>query len=191
VDRDQDLKCIEKILDGDRNAYAFLVDRYKDMAYSLALRMVRNREEAEEIAQDAFVKAFRSLSSFKGNSRFSTWLYKIVYNTSISSLRKKEIEKLDLDEASLPAADITESSSAYASLNNAERSKFLEKALEVLDEDERFLIIMYYYEELDIDELAAITSLTKTNTKVRLFRSRKKMLAYLELYLKEETYNLI
>ena len=191
MDRDPDYKCIEKVLAGDRNAYAILVDRYKDMVFSLALRLMRSREEAEEIAQDAFVKAFRSLASFKGKSRFSTWLYKIVYNTAISSLRKKEIERIQMDDGNLPDTELTESHSIYSSLTNEERKKFIDNALEILDEEEKFMIIMYYYEDRELDEVAAITGLTKTNVKVRLYRARKKMLIYLKSYLQEETYSLL
>ena len=92
VDKDQDIDCIEKVVAGDRNAFAFLVDRYKDMVFSVALRMARNTEEAEEIAQDAFVKAFLSLASFRGKARFSTWLYRIV-PPNLSGLRAHHPKK--------------------------------------------------------------------------------------------------
>ena len=191
MDRNQDNKCIEKVLAGDRNAYAILVDRYKDMVFSLALRMVRSREEAEEIAQDSFVKAFRSLGSFKRKSKFSTWLYKIVYNTAISSLRKREAEKVDMDDGNLPDTEFADSRGINAALGIDERKKYIEAALEKLDEKERVLIIMYYYEERELDEIAMITGLSKSNVKVRLFRIRKKMLTYLKSSLKEETYSLL
>ena len=123
MDTEQDHKYIKRVLAGDRNAYAVLVDRYKDMVFSLALKLMHNREEAEEIAQDAFVKAYRSLSGFKGNSRFSTWLYRIVYNTAISSLRRKEVEKVQMDEANLPDIEFTESSSSYVARRKEERKK--------------------------------------------------------------------
>ena len=191
MDTEQDHKYIKRVLAGDRNAYAVLVDRYKDMVFSLALKLMHNREEAEEIAQDAFVKAYRSLSGFKGNSRFSTWLYRIVYNTAISSLRRKEVEKVQMDEANLPDIEFTESSSSYVALSKEERKKFIARALDNLDAEERFLIIMYYYEDRDMEEMAEITGLTKTNVKVKLHRTRKKMLIFLKSYLKEETYSLL
>jgi RNA polymerase sigma-70 factor (ECF subfamily) len=191
VDRDQDIICIDKVLAGDRNAYAILVDRYKDMVFSLALRMVRNREEAEEIAQDAFVKAYRSLGSFKRKSRFSTWLYKIVYTTAISRLRKKEFERLEMEDGNIPEAELTDNQGAYDALSSAERKKFIDQALDSLDNDDRFLILMYYYNERELDEIAEMTGLTKSNVKVRLFRSRKRMLSYLNLYLKEEIHSIL
>ncbi len=80
---------ISKILAGDSTAYVFLIEKYKNMAFSIALKITRNREDAEEIAQDAFIKVYDSLKDFRKKSKFSTWLYKIVYNTAISRIRKK------------------------------------------------------------------------------------------------------
>ena len=80
---------IEKTLKGDANAFAYLIDRYKDMVFTLAIKMVKSREEAEEVSQDSFIKAFRSLDKFKGDSKFSTWLYKIVYNNCMDLVKKK------------------------------------------------------------------------------------------------------
>ena len=73
---------IDLIINGDTNAFEVLVDRYKDMVFTLTLRILKNREEAEEAAQDTFMKTYKSLSRFKGDSKFSTWIYKIAYNTS-------------------------------------------------------------------------------------------------------------
>jgi RNA polymerase sigma-70 factor (ECF subfamily) len=191
VDHQQDNIYISKVLEGDRNAYAYLVDKYKTMVYSLALRLVKDREEAEEISQDAFVKAYQSLASFKGKAKFSSWLYRIVYNTAISKLRQQPAGRVSLDESNIPDNLYTESKQNYETLSAGERKKYLEKALDSLDRDEKMFIILYYYEERDLDDIASIAGLTKTNTKVKLFRARKKMLTVLQSYLKEETYNLI
>jgi len=187
----QDNIYITKVLEGDRNAFAYLVDKYKTMVYSLALRLVKDREEAEEISQDAFIKAYQSLSSFKGKAKFSSWLYRIVYNTAISKLRQQPAGRVSLDEPNIPDTLYLESKENYDTLSADERKKYLEKALDSLDSDEKMLVILYYYEEQDLDEIASIAGLTKTNTKVKLFRARKKMLTVLQSYLKEETYNLL
>ena len=79
---------IDQILEGDTNAFSVLVDRYKDLVFTLAIRMVKNREEAEEVSQDTFIKVYKSLSKFKGNSKFSTWIYKVAYNTCLDRLKK-------------------------------------------------------------------------------------------------------
>jgi len=187
----QDNIHIRKVLAGERNEFAYLVDKYKTMVYSLALRLVKDREEAEEISQDAFVKAYQSLASFKGKAKFSSWLYRIVYNTAISKLRQQPAGRVSLDESNIPDNLYTESKQNYETLSAGERKKYLEKALDSLDRDEKMFIILYYYEERDLDDIASIAGLTKTNTKVKLFRARKKMLTVLQSYLKEETYNLL
>ena len=191
VDHQQDNIYISKVLEGNRNAYAYLVDKYKTMVYSLALRLVKDREEAEEISQDAFVKAYQSLASFKGKAKFSSWLYRIVYNTAISKLRQQPAGRVSLDESNITDNLYTESKQNYETLSAGERKKYLEKALDSLDRYEKMFIILYYYEERDLDDIASIAGLTKTNTKVKLFRARKKMLTVLQSYLKEETYNLL
>jgi RNA polymerase sigma factor (sigma-70 family) len=191
VEQEQDIIYIKKVLDGDRDAYAFLVNKYKSMVFSIALRITKSREEAEEISQDAFIKAYQNLKSFQGKAKFSSWLYRIVYNTGISHLRKQEKGRVSLDEANIPETLYVESKRNYDTLTEAERKKYLEFALNELDEDERFLIILYYYDEKDLDEVAEIAGITKTNTKVRIFRARKKMLLVLDKYLKEEKYSLL
>lgn len=191
VEHQQDIIYITKVLEGDRNAFAYLVDKYKAMVYSLALRLVKDREEAEEISQDAFIKAYQSLASFKGKAKFSSWLYRITYNTAISKLRQQPAGRVSLDESNISETLYMESKENYNTLSAGERKKYLEKALDSLEADEKILIILYYYEERELDEIAEITQLTKTNTKVKLFRARKKMLTVLQSYLKEETYNLL
>ena len=191
VESQQDNIYITKVLEGDRNAFAYLVDKYKTMVYSLALRLMKDREEAEEISQDAFIKAYQSLASFKGKAKFSSWLYRIVYNTAISKLRQQPAGRVSLDESDIADTLYIESKQNYDTLSAGERKKYLEKALDSLDMDEKMLVILYYYEERDLDEIATIAGLTKTNTKVKLFRARKKMLVVLQSYLKEETYNLL
>lgn len=191
MEQEQDSICIKKVLGGDRNAYAYLVDKYKTMVFTLALQITKDREEAEEVTQDTFIKAFQSLKGFQGKAKFSSWLYRIVYNTAISNLRKKEKGRISLDETNIDEALYLESKKNHESLSLAERQKYLELALDSLDKDERMFIILYYYEERELDEIAQIAGITKTNTKVRLFRARKKILLVLEKYLKEEKYSLL
>jgi len=191
VDREQDNIYIQSVLNGDREAFAFLVDKYQSMVFTLALRISKNREEAEEISQDTFIKAYQSLKSFQGKAKFSSWLYRIVYNTGISHLRKQDQGRIYLDETDIPETLYTDSKRNHESLSRTEREKYLELALDSLKEDERMFIILYYYEERDLNEIAQIAGITKTNTKVKLFRARKKMLLVLEGYLKEEKYSLL
>ena len=182
----EDKHYINRVLKGEANAYAFLVNKYKSMAYSLALKLVKNREDAEEIAQDAFIKAYRSLGQFRGSARFSTWMYRIVYNTAISRMRKSSAEWLRIEDSGFEEKDSSEVTDAYYRLKQQERKKFLDLALEKLDPDENFLVTLYYYDEKDLDEISLVTGLTKNNVKVKIFRARQKMMVMLKKYLNEE-----
>jgi RNA polymerase sigma-70 factor (ECF subfamily) len=191
VGQEQDNIYINKVLNGDRNAYAYLVDKYKTMVFSLAYNITKNRDEAEEVAQETFIKAYQSLRNYQGKAKFSSWLYRIVYNAAISNIRKYEKGKITIDEANVPESLYVESKKNHELLSAEERKRFLEMALNSLEEDERALVIMYYYEDRELEDIAGIAGLTKTNTKVKLFRARKKMLTVLNSYLKEEKYSLL
>src|ERR1044071_10031245 len=105
-----DIEIIGKVLSGDQQAYALLVERYKNYVFTLALRFTKSREDAEEVSQDIFIKAYRALSDFRGASKFSTWLYTIVNNTCITFLRKKKLVTHSLDkEGVFEAADSQDS----------------------------------------------------------------------------------
>ena len=181
----EDKHYIARVLKGEPEAYAFLVKKYKSMAYSLALKLVRNREDAEEIAQDAFVKAYQSLGQFRGGAKFSTWLYRIVYNTSVSRLRRTNTELVRLEDSAIEERESSEVMDAYYTLKDQERKKFLDLALGKLDPDENFLVTLYYYDDRGLDEISQITGITRTNAKVKIFRARQKMLGMLKEYLKE------
>jgi RNA polymerase sigma factor (sigma-70 family) len=182
----EDKQYISRVLKGESEAYAFLVKKYKSMAYSLALKLVKNREDAEEIAQDAFVKAYQSLGQFRGSSSFSTWLYRIVYNTSISKLRRTGAEAVSLEDSAVKERESSDIMEAYYMLKDQDRKKFLNIALERLDPDENFLITLYYYDEKDLEEISQITGMTRNNVKVKIFRARQRMLGLLTEYLKDE-----
>ena len=105
-----DTELIDRILSGEVSKYAMLVDRYKDLAFTVAYRILYHREDAEEIVQDAFLKAYQNLKLFKRKSRFSTWLYRIVYNTAVSKKRLKRKQVTWLEEAGHPENTIHEDS---------------------------------------------------------------------------------
>lgn len=92
-----DIYYIEKVVGGDINAFGYLVEKHKRMSYTFALKLVKVPEDAEEIAHDAFVKAYQSLKDFRHESKFTTWLYKIIFNLSVSRLRKKKLEIMSID----------------------------------------------------------------------------------------------
>ncbi len=117
---------------------------------------------------------------------FSTWLYRIVYNTSISRLRRTSAEVVSLEDSSVTEKESPDVTDAYYRLKDQDRKKFLDMALEKLDPDENFLITLYYYDEKDLDEIEQITGFTKNNAKVKIFRARQKIMVLLKKYLDKE-----
>ncbi len=171
---------IEKIIAGDKQSYAHLVARYKDMVFTIALRMVRHREEAEEVAQDAFVKAYRSLKNYKGEAKFSTWLYRIAYNTCLDRIKKQKrlipSEKID----DINEGNLTGIQDALSYMEAQERKQMIQDALDKLQDEQRVIITLFYFEELSVKEIADVTGMSVDNVKVRLFRGRKKLFTILE-----------
>jgi len=182
---------IQKVLLGDISSYSCLVDNYKDMVFTLALKIVRNREDAEEVAQDSFVKAFQKLQTFKGESKFSTWLYTIVYRTAITKIRKKIVETTDVNEYVIDNHSVGFSISQLDLLKSEEQKKYVKMAIDVLPELDALLITLFYINENTFDEIIEITGLTMANVKVRLFRARKKIYNELSKVLKEELNTII
>lgn len=184
-----DHTCIQKIQKGDNSAFAVLVDRYRDMVYTIIHRIVRNHEEAEEIAQDVFLKTFHSLNSFKGKSKFSTWIYRIAYNAAITQTRKKKIEMGALDEQLMENYTQDEISEDVYTLDTQEQKKFIDHVLAKLPEKDYLIIAFYYKEECSIGEIAEITGLSESNVKVKLHRIRKKLYDDLNVLMKEKLIN--
>lgn len=182
----EDKIYIDRILSGDVNAFSFLVDKHKNLIYTIALRMLKNSEDAEELAQDTFVKAYHSLKEFKFESKFSTWLYRITYNGAISKLRKKQIEITDIENSNLIESEVVSSYNAINELKQNEQKKYINQVIENLKEEDAFLITMYYLNECSIEEITEITDLTLSNVKVKLFRARKRFYNELKVILKEE-----
>jgi RNA polymerase sigma factor (sigma-70 family) len=175
MDFKSDISYIEQVLEGKINAFSYLVDRHKDKAFNLAFRICGNREEAEEIAQDAFVRAYRSLKGFRMKSSFATWLYRIVYNTSISLVRSRRKGVLSLEEFPADAVDFLSFNKNEDEAANDYRNSLVNFALQKISEEERALIILYYFNDLDTEEISKITGINKSNIKVKLFRARQKM----------------
>jgi RNA polymerase sigma factor (sigma-70 family) len=175
-----DIFYIDQVISGKINAYSYIVDHYKDKAFNLAFRICGNREEAEEITQDSFLKAYRALSGFKMKSSFATWLYRIVYNTSISYVRVKKKGLLSLEDFPADATDFIGNNTSDEEADKEYRSALINFALQKITEEERGLITLFYYEEMSSDEIADVTGISKSNIKVKLFRARQKMQEILE-----------
>lgn len=177
---------IDKVLQGDTNAFTYLIDKYKNMVYTIAIKIVRNTEDAEEVAQDSFVKAFQKLGSFRGESKFSTWLYTIVYRNAVSKIRKKKIITTDIDSFIIENHTIDYDLPQIEAIKNGEQKKYVTKAINNLAETDALLITLFYLNESSIEEIEEITGLTKNNIKVKIFRARKKLYNELSLLLKDE-----
>jgi RNA polymerase sigma factor (sigma-70 family) len=176
----KDALDIEQVLSGNISAFTYILDRHKDKAFNLAFRICGNREEAEEITQDSFLKAYRSLNGFKMKSSFATWLYRIVYNTSISYVRAKKKGVLSLEDFPADATDFARDNSSEEEADREYQKALVGFALQKINEEERGLITLYYYEEMSTEEISEVTGISKSNIKVRLFRARQKMLEIIE-----------
>jgi len=184
-----DQHFITQIIGGNTSAFSVLVDRYKDVVFSLALKMVKHREEAEEVAQDTFIKVFNSLSKFKGDSKFSTWIYKVAYNTCLDRMKKnkKNEGNITIDEFSEHLVKTMDT--ALSQMVDEERRKSIQDCLNLLPSEEGFLLTLFYFDDQSLDEIAKIMDITPNNAKVKLFRSRKKLALILKAKLEPEIIN--
>ena len=187
----QDKKIIEQVLRGDVAAFSLIVEQYKKMVFTLALNILKNREDAEEATQDTFFKAYQSLAGFKGESSVSTWLYRIVYHTSISMLRKRKETTVDLEGLDRMPTNFSTQPQNGQRLEIQDRKRMLKDALMQLEEDDAFVVLLFYYKEQSVEEIAAITSLSISNVKVKLHRSRKKLQEILSVTMKAEMDSLL
>ena len=186
MENSSDQNYIDKVLGGDTNAFSYLIEKYKNMAYTIAIKIVKNNEDAEEIAQDSFLKAYNKLDTFKGDSKFSTWLYTIVYRNAISKVRKKKIVTTDIDDHVINNYQSDHDFPQIEAIKNKEQEIYVKKIIDKLPEKDALLITLFYLNESKIDEIEEITGLTKTNIKVKLHRARKKLYNELSVLLKEE-----
>lgn len=183
-------RWIEMILAGDAQCFSCLVAKYQVMAFNIAYRVLENREEAEEVVQDSFVKAYRALPAFQFGSKFSTWFYKIVYNTSVTARRKQSF-LVNYDD--VPSADITagEKDNAIALLEQEDRKETIQQVLKKLPPEEALLLTLYYLEENSVDDICQITGLSLSNVKTKLFRGRKRFYETLQRTMKHEIHNIL
>ena len=187
-----DIELIDQALAGDQSAYADLVKRHQRFVFTLALRFAKTREDAEEIAQDCFIKAYRSLESFQRQSKFSTWLYSIVYTTAMTALRKKRVETASIDDENTFIQ--VESQNSSFDVNNAEnrsRSFYVNQAISQLLPDDAMIITLFYNGEQSLEEIGQTMGIDPNTVKVKLFRARQRLKEKLERNLKHEVKELI
>jgi RNA polymerase sigma factor (sigma-70 family) len=166
--KDDDI--IQSVIRGNHNDFSLLIDRYKDKGFSLLRRMLRNHLDAEEVLQDCFLKAFNSLSQFRFESKFSTWFYRIVYNSAISFIsskrRKMEGELTSIEDL----IELKDEPKIYAEIENT--SKYITEVVNLLPPKYSAIINMFYMDEMSLDEISKVTGLSLVNVKVILHRSR-------------------
>ena len=165
---------IKQVKAGDFKAFSHIVSDYRQMVFTIVFKIVNNREDAEDITQEIFLKAFKSLNLFKEESEFSTWLYRIAYNTTLSEVRKRKIvfSSFDDDFSRLKDEEINEN---IEDLATEERIFYLEQALKTLPTEDALLITMFYLDDLSIEEISRISNFSQANVKVKLHRIRKKL----------------
>jgi len=182
-----DNEIISRVLLGEQNAYAELVNRYQNYVFTLVLRFIKSREEAEEVAQDIFIKAYRSLADFRMESKFSTWLYTIVNTTCITFLRKKKLDLRSLDdERVFEAADSADSGFRADHIEQKSRINMVTKAIAMLNPDDAEVITLFYKGEQTLEEIGRILGIEPNTVKVRLHRARQRLKEKIEKHFAAE-----
>ena len=185
-----DQELIQLVLAGQPAVYAQLVERYQNFVFTLVLRYVKSREDAEEVAQDVFVKAYRSLADFKGASKFSTWLYTVTTTTCLSFLRKKKIDVQSLDnEAVFASADNLDGGLSANQIEQKSKLRMVNEAISLLSPDDAQVLTLFYKGEQTLEEIALIMGKEPNAVKVQLHRARtrlkEKMLKHFSAEVKE------
>lgn len=192
-EKETDLALINAVLAGNTSQYAVLVKRHQRFVFTLAMRFAKNREDAEEVAQDCFVKAYRALGTFKQTSKFTTWLYTITYTTAMTFLRKKRLDTQSINDdenvlqvansgTDFDAGDLTEKKSNYVYLN---------QAIDMLLPDDAAIITLFYKGEQSLEEIGLTLNMEPNTIKVKLHRARTRLKEKLQYLLKDEVKELI
>ena len=182
-----DMDIISLVLKGDQNAYSILVDRYKNYVFTIVLRYIKSREDAEEVAQDVFIKAYRSLAAFKGDAKFSTWLYTVTTTTCITFLRKKKLEVHSLDnEKVFEVADSVDSGMSANQIEQKSKVNMVNEAIKMLSPDDAQVITLFYKGEQTLEEIAQIMGKEPNAVKVQLYRARGRLKEKMEKYFSAE-----
>jgi len=182
---DNDL--ISEVLKGNQQAYAELVTRYQAYVFTLVLRLIKSREDAEEVAQDVFVKAYRALADFRGDAKFSTWLYTIVNTTCLTFLRKKRPELHSLDHEKVYETVAAQDSGMRANqVEQKSRSVMVTNAINLLNGDDAEIITLFYKAEQSLEEIAKIMGIETNAAKVRLHRARTRLREKMETFFPSE-----
>jgi len=187
-----DTELINKVLGGEKAAYADLMKRHQRFVFTLALRFAKSREDAEEIAQDCFIKAYRSLNTFRSTSKFSTWLYSIVYTTAMTFLRKKRLDVQSIDtEAGLLNIENHVSDLNADDVEHKSKMVFVNRAIDQLSTDDAAVITLFYQGEQSLEEIGQALGMETNTVKVKLHRARHRLKEKIEHILHHEVKELL
>ena len=187
-----ELFYIQQVLAGDIAQFNYFVKTYQDMAYAVALSITRERADAEDAVQDAFVKAYQSLASFRQDAKFSTWFYRIVVNTALTKIKKSKTARgRYVAVADVPEALMEQTAAAYKNLAQAEQQHYIRLAMAELNGEDCLLLTLYYLHEHSLEEITQITNLAAANVKMKLHRARRKMYEVLHTLLRAEKKNIL
>lgn len=179
-----DQQIVEKILKGQGELYEEIIRRYKNGVYSLCLRMIRNNEDAKDLAQDAFFKAYQNLAKYNPEYKFSAWIFKVASNICVDYLRKTKAQTLPYDDKISMPHDTASAEDIYIHNNNRRQ---IEKAIQELPEEYRVLVVLYHKEGLSYEQMCQMLKLPMSKVKNRLHRARNKLKETLKDIKKEES----
>src|SRR5687768_14847091 len=187
-----DTEIIERTLAGDTRIFSELVKRYQNFVFTITLRYTPNREDAEEIAQDAFIKAFKSLASFRGESKFSTWLYTITTTSCLSYLRKKKLDIRSLDNEKVMAVVENQDSGMSANqLETKSRQAMVNEAIQLLSADDANILTLFYKGEQSLEEISVVMGIEANAVKVRLHRARARLKEKMQTHFRQEVKDML
>ena len=183
--RVDDIQLIDRILAGEKHLYSEMVDRHKRYAFTVAFRILNHKPDAEEATQDAFIKAYHHLGNFNRQSKFSTWLYRIVFNTAITYKRKQKNHFQSIENAI-----VEYSPEGETTMELTDKRKFIDRAMSRLSDNDRLAITLFYLKEFSLEEISEITATPANTIKVRIHRARIRLAEELKNILNKEALTL-
>ena len=180
MENKRDTIYIDRVINGDTGAFAYLVEKYQNLVYTLANKILGNKEDAEDAAQEVFVKCYRALKTYNSQAAFSTWLYKITYNHAIDILKKNTRKRHTVEWDSDLEPDLIPSHPFDEKIDLKEIQLLLKEAIHRLSPDDQVIVTLYCYEDLPLKDIAEIIGIRENNVKIKLFRIRSKLMELLK-----------
>lgn len=176
MQRDDD-RLVDQALNGDSRAFEILMEKHESKMYAVALRMCKNREDAQDCLQDAMLRIYKALPTFKGQSSFSTWAYRITMNTCLDDLRRKKVRQAQSLDQMLEVgwAPVDENNTAERHVENSELKRNLSKAIQTLPEEMRAAVVLRDVQGFSYEEIANMLSTNVGTVKSRISRGREKL----------------